>query len=164
MTETRSSCTICATNEAHHDPGGRWLYSAVFVGLVAVSVFMASWITEDGGLLNLALGIGYAIWTVHFGLSWVYEWTLHDDGHLETRALFRRRFEIVTELQHDQDEDFNRWYVRGTRRRGRIHLSATSGYALANALRARDASELIDDPGRLPPAPWWVRIVGVFSD
>jgi hypothetical protein len=176
MTGTLVSCTTCHANVEHpQDPrcpdcgrdslatrgvdagyrdwGGPWLYGAGLVALAAFSVFGIVMTFADDGQDALAVGVGAAIWAWWFGVFYVYEWTLREDGLLETRALLRRRVETVSSVEHDKDEDFDRWLIRRGGAHVRIHLSAKSGHALANALRARDASTLIHDREPPPPSP-----------
>lgn len=153
--DDRVAPSVVRGEEARYrDGGGPWLYGVGLVALAAYSVFlMVGSFTENGGWIVFAMGVGFAIWTWWYGVFYVYEWTLHEDGRLETSALFRRRVDTITDLKHDRGEDVDRWLLKRAGDRRRIHLSATSGEALADALRARDASKLIHDPEPPPPSP-----------
>src|SRR5262245_47627839 len=125
---------------------------------------MVASFTYENGWIVFAMGVGFAIWTLWYGVFWVYEWTLYEDGRVETKALLRRRVDTVADLKHDRDEDVNRWLLKHAGDRLRIHLSAGSGEALADALRAREASTLIHDPKPPPPSPWWSKLLDRVID
>jgi hypothetical protein len=121
--------------------------------------------SDDGhGAVDLVFGVGFAIGALWLGLFCVFEWTLRADGMLETRALLRRRVETVSRLVHDKDADEDRWLVTRAGAPHRMRLSAKSGDALATALRARAASELIYDPTPPAPSSWWSRVLDWLPD
>jgi hypothetical protein len=150
----------------YRDRGGPWLYGAGFAVVAGCSVFFLVMAVADPSVwpLSLAFGVGIAVWAAWYAAFYVYEWTLRGDELLETRALLRHRVETVSDLEHDKNEDVDRWLIGRAGGRHRMRLSAKSGRALANALRARGRSKLIHDPGPPRPSPWWSKLLERLLD
>lgn len=134
---------------------GAWfaLEAAASATAIVAAVFWT--VTEPADVFGWAfvfwMGvlIGLSAWRV--GFRGVYEWTLHDDGRIQTRALFRRRFATrVVNLRRVRSGGDDDWYLLCDGDEESLHLSAKSGCVLADALDDRGESDLIDETGIRP--------------
>jgi hypothetical protein len=137
--------------------------AASFIIFGAVSVFFVVMGFVLQPFVNLACGALSMVWAVWIALFHAYEWTLREDGLLETRTLFRRRVERISRLEHDLDGNTKTWSIRRSGARPRIKVSDKSGHALANALRAQDASAPIDIQERQHRFPWLNKLADIFD-
>ncbi len=145
----------------YRDSAGPWLCAVGSVAVATASVFLIvmAFAEDPFSFLSLALGVGFAVWAWWISTFYVYDWTLTEEGLVETRTLLRRRVDEVSNLEHDKDEDQDRWLITRAGPGRRLRLSPKSGRVLANTLRARDAYDLVYDPEPPPPSPWWSKLL-----
>jgi hypothetical protein len=154
----------------YRNPSGPLAYVAAVAtigGIALLFVAFAIVVPGDGTGLMVAAGVAIAVWPCVIAVSWVYEWTLLDDGRLDTRTLLRHRVERPTRLtfvQKIDDGDYDdSWKITRSAALLKLRLSYESGRALADALATTGNARIV-----IPRSPskssWWAQLVDWLSD